>query len=156
MPLTKAAFLEARHFMKVDVEREIALARVNNKGQLKVPGLPAGGGNFLVALGLLCYTEFAGSLLTTGSGAGKRFNAFFDELGPRYKAFRKQHNVYGDLRCGLAHEYFVKKKSCTINMLRGHSPIGIAHTGNHYTFNVEAYWHDFERALDRLHASLFP
>ncbi len=95
-------------FMCADIEREIAIAR---SGQLA--------GNFLCALGLLVYTEFMGGLLLRKLGSketSKLFNAFFDYMGPSYKNFRNNHNVYKVFRCGLAHEYFVKHK-CTIFML---------------------------------------
>jgi hypothetical protein len=87
-------------------------------------GLTSGGGNFLAALGLLCYTEFGGKLRFGGKRADGRdvasanFNQFFDCLGPAYQTFRAQHNVYDLFRCGLAHEYYVKK-NCTIAMLEG-------------------------------------
>jgi hypothetical protein len=84
--------------------------------------------NFLVALGLLCYTEILGSFVVgeyqkdeygrikTGkkghsihTTSPERFNAFFRRLGTPYvKLIDKKPGIYNELRCGLAHEYLVK------------------------------------------------
>ena len=54
-------------FIKEDILREINLARSGDSG-----------GNFLAALGQLCYTEFMGKILLKGEGTSKkRFDAFF-------------------------------------------------------------------------------
>jgi hypothetical protein len=86
-----------------------------------------GGGNFLCALGLLCYTEFMGGLVKGGFSKGSarsRFNAFFYRMGQQYTLFDQElkqktgSDVYSVFRCGMAHEYFVKKSSI-IFMLSG-------------------------------------
>jgi hypothetical protein len=75
-----------------DIEREIQLARAHRQ-KLQNLGVIAGGGNFLAALGLLCYTEFGGKLRFAhkrpdGSDlASKNFNDFFDLLGPHTSWF---------------------------------------------------------------------
>lgn len=115
----------------------------------------------------------------TGSGAGKRFNAFFDYLGTYYKKFGKTCDVYSIFRCGLAHEYVVKEE-CTIIMLSGSQPINVPGTGTgigpslfipdasvnppfqgieqasngRYYFLVEQYYSDFRNACERLVAEL--
>lgn len=69
-----------------------------------------GGGNLLAALGLLCYTEFAGKLRfgvkrADGSDvASANFNQFFDLLGPEYQAFRgsRSLSVRANLTSSLA------------------------------------------------------
>lgn len=65
--ISKADFLQAKNFIYTDIQREIDL--VSTKW---------GSGNFLAALGLLCYTEFAGSFIpeNVGKGAGVKFNTF--------------------------------------------------------------------------------
>lgn len=84
-----------------------------------------GRANFLAAQGLLIYTEFVGSLITgKGEGnSGDNFDTFFIKLGIGYEALLKRHNrkrksrphvIYDDLRCGLVHEYLVKRKIFTI------------------------------------------
>src|SRR5258708_32518886 len=108
-----AVFNQAVLFAFTDVRREIALGKVSQSKEcvetlLKL-GVPPGGGNFLAALGLLCYTEFPGKLKynkkkKNGTGcASENFNCFFDDIGPEYTAFRAAgHNVYNVYRCGLA------------------------------------------------------
>jgi hypothetical protein len=64
-------------------------------------------------------------------------------------------NIYKILRCGLAHEYFVKK-SCTIAMLSSRSQPGVQWDGTNYIFIVESYLNDFRSAIDRLATRLFP
>jgi hypothetical protein len=86
--------------------------------------------NFLVAQGLFNYTEVIGSFIVPhgNSGqrfgnSGQRFDSFFERMGPEYGALlrrfnnkrrRNRHIVYDDLRCGLTHEYTVKRKLFTI------------------------------------------
>lgn len=158
--MSRDEFLVAKGFIFADVEREIQLARVD-PAALRALGVRPGGGNFLAALGLLCYTEFGGKLRFNvkrpdGSDvASANFNKFFDLLGPEYRTFRAQHNVYDILRCGLAHEYYVKK-SCTIAMLAdGLGPgLGIDAAGR-YFFVVESYCRDLRRAFDDLQINLY-
>jgi hypothetical protein len=119
--MTKEEFIQGKHFIFSDIDREIQLAKADGPA-LQALGVNPGGGNFLAALGLLCYTEFGGKLqfnVTRADGsdvASANFNQFFDLLGTDYQALRKQHKVYDIFRCGLAHEYYVKE-SCTIQML---------------------------------------
>ncbi len=125
-------------FIFSDIEREIALA----KSGLEIPGASrtyTGGGNFLCALGLLCYTEFMGGL-KLGSFSRKirdeaRFNAFFNLMGPDYEAFKQEVNVYGVFRCGMAHEYFIKG-NCVISMLSGKVNMGVTIDGDKPGINV--------------------
>jgi len=55
--------------IKKDIQREIDLARAGKSG-----------GNFLSALGLLCYTEFMGTMLLKGKGSGKSVLLLFPLL----------------------------------------------------------------------------
>ena len=160
--MDKAAFEQAKLFIFSDVEREIQLARVSqaDESALRSLGITPGGGNFLAALGLLCYTEFGGKLKYRKKTASENFNRFFDYLGPDYKAFRasftRQNEVYDVFRCGLAHEYYVKK-SCTIGMMpaSGQGPgIGRDPSGRFY-FIVESYCRDLKRAFDQLEVDLY-
>jgi len=158
--------MQAIKFAMTDVRREIALSNASHepggaKALLKL-GIEPGGGNFIAALGLLCYTEFGGLLKFNHrdargrSIASKNFNGFFDELGPDYKAFRSKHNVYDVFRCGLAHEYYVKRTcSIAIRVVNSTTGIGIDLKGNYY-FAVEQYCNDLEKALLALDRHLFP
>ena len=133
-PMTKDEFVQAKLFIFSDLEREIRLAKAD-KNALHALGIHPGGGNVLASLGLLCYTEFGGKLrfgVKRADGtdvASANFNQFFDLLGPAYQAFRAQHNVYDLFRCGLAHEYYVKKR-CIIAMLAGGPGPGLATRAN--------------------------
>ena len=154
-----AEFNQAKLFIFSDVEREIQLAKVSarDSGQraLRRLRILPGGGNFLAALGLLCYTEFGGKLVFKRRAASANFNAFFDFLGAPYKTLRAKHDVYDILRCGLAHEYYVKQ-SCTIAMASGSAGPGLRiDPHGHFTFVVEAYSRDLSRAFDRLGRTRF-
>lgn len=75
--------------------------------------------NFLVAQGLLNYTEIIGSFIVPNGNAGEKFDAFFNRMGNEYTQLLRRFNgrrttrphiIYDDLRCGLAHEYAIKRK----------------------------------------------
>jgi hypothetical protein len=114
---------------------------------------PSGAGNLLAALGLLCYTEFCGWLKFNhrkkdGSAhASRNVNEFFDTLGDgkNYAAFRAKHNVYDIFRCGMAHEYFVKR-DFTVYIFDG-AATGVVEDAGHSKFIVERYHHDLSAAL---------
>jgi hypothetical protein len=157
--MTRGEFIQARAFIFLDVEREIQLAKAD-AAALKALGVASGGGNFLAALGLLCYTEFGGKLRFGVKRNGKdvasaNFNQFFDVLGAAYKAVRAEHNVYDIFRCGLAHEYHVKK-SCTIAMVEGTPGSGLRVDANgHYYVVVESYCRDLKKAFEDLAIHLY-
>lgn len=144
-------FKIAKNFIYTDIERELKLAELSQsdagKKSLAVLGIHEGGGNFMATLALLCYTEFAGKMKFSHSSPSKNFNQFFDELGNDYKIFRQSHNVYNVLRCGLAHEYFVKK-DCTIAMFSD-APTGVFFQDNRYVFVVQKYFEDFKNAFEK-------
>jgi hypothetical protein len=158
--MTRNEFLQVKIFMFSDIHREIQLAKADSK-HLEAAGVKSGGGNFLAALGLLCYTEFGGKLkfgVKRANGtdiASDNFNQFFDLLGSDYESFRAAHNVYDIFRCGLAHEYYIKK-TCTIAMLAsGPGPgIGVDSLGRYY-FVVESYCRDLEKAFDDLQITFY-
>ncbi len=158
--MTRDEFLQAKEFIFRDVEREIQLAKADAVA-LQALGVTPGGGNFLAALGLLCYTEFGGKLrfaVKRADGtdvASANFNQFFDLLGPAYQAFQTKHNVYDLFRCGLAHEYYVKK-SCTIAMLEGSPGPGLrVDAAGHYWVVVESYCLDLKNAFEALQVHLY-
>jgi len=129
-------------FIKGDIQREINLARSGDSG-----------GNFLAALGLLCYTEFMGTMILRGKGSKTdRFNAFFRLMGDDYKQLLdvKRVNVYRIFRCGMAHTYFAQ--NCDIKMLNNNYPAGIIlKSDGKYLFIVEKYFEDFMNACSRLY-----
>jgi len=153
-----AEFRAAKQFIFNDIEREIELARASEAAPqaLQAAGVRPGGGNFLAALGLLCYTEFGGRLKYNRPTASENFNLFFDDLGAGYKAFRKAgHNVYDIFRCGMAHEYMIKRPGA-IAMLGAAAPEGIRlMSDGRFEFIVERYYLDLKRAFDDLDHQLF-
>ena len=150
-----AEFRLAKQFIFNDIEREIELARASETA-LRAAGVRPGGGNFLATLGLLCYTEFGGRLKYNRPTATENFNLFFDDLGPEYKAFRQAgHKVYDIFRCGMAHEYMIKKPS-GISMLGVGAPAGIRQLPDgRFEFIVERYYMDLKRAFECLDKQLF-
>lgn len=86
--------------------------------------------NFLVAMGLFNYIEVVGSFITGPfkldannkikiNRRGKkietkskdRFEAFFAYMGNEYiELMRQKPKVYDELRCGLTHEYLIKRR----------------------------------------------
>jgi hypothetical protein len=134
-------------FMFADIQREIDHA---HNGQAA--------GNFLCALALLCYTEVLGGVSrgTLASGqAKKNFEAFFREMGAEYVALLNDGvDVYGQFRCGMAHEYLIKGRA-TVSMLKGVEPCGIAVAPDgHLHFVVERYFEAFKRAALELRTDL--
>lgn len=129
-------------FIKGDIQREISLARSGDSG-----------GNFLAALGLLCYTEFMGTMLLKGKGTGReRFDAFSREMGEAYRELidKKKLNVYHKFRGGMAHVYFVT--DCDVKMVNNNYPAGIIiKPDGKYLFIVEKYFEDFMNACSRLY-----
>lgn len=150
-----AEFRAAKQFIFNDIEREIELARASEPA-VRAAGVRPGGGNFLAALGLLCYTEFGGRLKYNRRSASENFNRFFDDLGPGYKAFRQAgHNVYDIFRCGMAHEYMIKRPGA-IAMLGAGAPVGIRQLPDGcFEFIVERYYIDLRRAFEELDRQLF-
>ena len=155
--MNRQEFEQARIFIYADIEREIALAKASQnpfkKLLLRMVGVPSGGGNFMAALALLSYTEFAGRLKNNDFSDGnsrRNFDDFFSHLGKEYKEFLASHNVYKIFRCGLAHEYYVKK-DCMIAM-RAASNLrsGVGFDGRQYFFVVEKYFEDFKIAFSAL------
>ena len=139
-----------------DIERELQLAKAKPEVASNL-GITPGGGNFLAALGLLCYTEFGGKLMRpSGSDcASENFNRFFDTLGLPYANFRASHNVYDIYRCGLAHEYYAKK-SCTIYMFGPSEQPGVGvDTNGQYWFVIEKYARDLKAAFQVLEGQMF-
>jgi hypothetical protein len=164
--MDQKTFRQAKDFAFRDIRRELSLARASatadGRAALEGLAIEAGGGNFLAALGLLCYTEFGGKLKYDARHpngreyASENFNRFFDDIGPEYGVLRAAgNNIYDVFRCGLAHEYWVKK-ACTIAMLGGGHPAGIyVQPDGRYVFVVEQYCRDLEKAFDKLESHLY-
>lgn len=164
--MTRDEFKQARLFAFSDIQREISLAKASETptgaAALDSVQVPRGGGNFLAALGLLCYTEFGGKLkynrmLNGRDHASANFNDFFKDLGTEYQTLLAAgHNIYDIFRCGLAHEYYVKR-SCAIAMVDPAARAGIIVEGSgRYKFIVEKYCSDLAVQFETLEKHLFP
>ena len=179
-------------YILADIEREIAWAK-SSQTVATPKRTYSGAGNYLCALGLLCYTEFMGAILlnTFSESSHHLFNACFALLGKDYDAFdqllsrepsfndpNKPLSVYEVFRCGMAHEYFIKK-SGVIFMLGGNihmaattdidrptlhpapsmligpvsSGLGRLEDGRYY-FIVEKYYEDFSNACNLIRQTI--
>ncbi len=142
---------DAIDFIKADIDREIGLAALSENSLYRLAArtfnLPMGGGNLMCALALLCYTEFFGKELNKYSGSKRNFDTFFEKLGSQYSTLLGQHNIYNIFRCGLAHEYWVRK-SGTIYMFGDKDPaLGFDKNGRFY-FIVDQYYRDLMQAVE--------
>lgn len=138
--------------------------------------------NFLVAQGLLNYTEIVGSFILPNGNSGERFDVFFGRMGAEYASLLRRFNgrrrnnphvVYDDLRCGLTHEYAIKRKKFIVYNHGGNQDLtdsqidnltidisgtqtrcltGVIHNWDHrkgiWHFIDPKYWLDFRRALE--------
>lgn len=155
--MTKDKFLLAREYITTDVERELSMARasINPKNSAILSGMKVkpGGGNFLSALAMLCYTEFAGSIATNNSAHCRvNFETFLRSMGQAYADLLDSGmDVYKLFRCGMAHEYFAKD-SIEVTMFgnpKSGAGIGRLADGRLY-FCLEPYYKDFLSAFDAL------
>ena len=146
-------FQQAKTFMFADLQREIDLAKAPRE-KLDELDVTPGGGNFLSALGLLVYTEVAGGVMrgTFDRGEGRNnFGAFFHSMGSGYENFGAVHavDIYSDFRCGLAHEFYVKR-TCVVEMIDKNYDMGIIKRDGKFIFCVERYYNDFKEAFEKL------
>lgn len=101
-----------------------------------------GKANFAGALALSVYSEILGGLRI-----GR-----MDEDADKYKAFLKEMgyddneagHAYGQVRCGLVHQYFLKQES-TIHM-REQSERGLVFGQQRIDFYVTKYFEEFKKA----------
>lgn len=172
--MNQESFIQAKNFIYKDIGREIALAKISAKSdagdadstnlvkELSENGVEHGGGNFMAGLALLCYIEFAGKLKFNNKkknredNSSKNFNDFFDTLGAKYKELRQGHNVYNLIRCGFAHEYYVKGNSAVAMFTDNDTGLWYDNKNKRYVLVVEKFFEDFKNAFDELEKELFP
>lgn len=130
--------------------------------------------NYLVALGLFCYTEALGLQLLQFKArdvnrkfkSRECFHAFAGEYLNYQDVLEKHPNIYGMFRNGLCHEYFIKivrggqggvslyYSDDTENLIsQGIDPtkgIAISKDGRFRFFVIEPYLNDFVVAVRRL------
>lgn len=134
-------------FMRTDIEREVAMGRAG------------GGGNVLVAGGLLSYTEFLGQLVARSgvrpvgpqpklANDTARFLEGFVRLGVPYRELLSARPE--GLRGGLLHAYAIDH-SLTVQMPGGlDEPCGLRLDSGSWTLIVEPYFRDLLDAAARL------
>jgi hypothetical protein len=140
--------LRVRRSMFNDIEKTIGLA--NNQ--------TIGAPNFLLALGLCCYTEYWGKLVKAikkgDESHGKTaFYAFLERMDSAYYGHLINSGVklYKEVRCGLAHAYLIEASGdARIDMgdigLHG---IEYDNTSKKYVFWVRTYFDEFKAAVTK-------
>jgi hypothetical protein len=117
--------------------------------------------NFLTALGLLSYTEFLGGLISGNGGKNdysrKNFYVAYNLLGPDYITFDKQicqkyknskgkpRDFYDLVRCGLVHEYFIKKDFIIARDNYSTKAPGVGWTNQKIGIANSNYFRDFKK-----------
>jgi hypothetical protein len=111
--------------------------------------------NFLLALGLCCYTEYWGKLKLGFAQDESRdsFEAFLVELDKSYYDPIKS-DIYKNVRCGLAHSYLIEGNSRIDIDNMGPHGIEIDRNLDTYAFYVQTYFEEFKRAVDKYIANL--
>jgi hypothetical protein len=120
------------------------------------PGL--GAPNFLLALGLCCYTEYWGKLV---KGIKKNelrrsqeaFDTFLRRMDPTHygKLLQGGVNLYNEVRCGLAHAYLIDAKG-DVDINAGYSGLhGIDYdqAKKKYIFWIRTYFDEFKNAVNQ-------
>ena len=142
------SILKVRRFMFDDINKTIGLADNPN----------VGAPNFLLALGLCCYTEYWGKLLTgvskfDASRGRTGFNAFLERLDRVYygNLISSGVELYNEVRCGLAHAYLIETSgNARIDMGNaGLHGIDYDKTSKKYIFWVRTYFDEFKAAVNR-------
>jgi|GEM_PF-3317963 len=130
--------------------------------------------NFLVALGLMSYTEYLGGLLTGNLGIKNQVEVNFNKAleyfehagdGSYYLNFHvldkntsSNLNIYEIFRNGLVHEYFPKGKELIIVYNEPRLPLPAADQGVGWInqdgqrilrFHCNAYFRDLKQAFDK-------
>ena len=123
--------------------------------------------NYLVAAGLVSYTEICGRQLdfngSRTAGNFECFEAFLKRMGAEQAlnnavVFKGKHQKFHDVvRNGLVHEYFMKTDGGGVALTTS-DPIGrrtgfFQKTPGHLWFAVTPYFNLFSEALGRVHAT---
>jgi hypothetical protein len=141
---------KVRDFMFRDLEKTLSLVNTPDRAP-----------NFLLALALCCYWGqfLIGKKNRLHGYSRKCFNEFFKRLGPKYEYLithnhnkydniKCDHNIYNDIRCGLAHAYMIDGNAEII--IEGDGDCGIEYdsTTKIYTFIINKYFEDFKIAVN--------
>lgn len=111
------------------------------------------GVNIGLALMLNAYTEFFGHLLTGEAACGTSYNAWIRYMGPPYSTLLDEgFDLYGVIRCGLIHEYTMKKAAQILSEEDEYPGI-VIEDGVVY-FNNYNYQRDFLGSVDKYRATI--
>jgi hypothetical protein len=134
------SIIRARKFMFADIEKSLCLEYERLSNDTKPVGAP----NFLIALGLCCYTEYWGKLVLginkkqeKERGTPQRsFETLLKMMNCEYytNLLNKKKTIYKDVRCGLAHMYLIENaKHAKVNSGKAGSH-GIEYNAHEATF----------------------
>jgi hypothetical protein len=133
--------LKVQEFMVNDIQKTLSLKETPN---------------FLLVLGLCCYTEYWGKLRlgveVKEQKSEKSFNVFIcGYLDPNYYPQLRKNGVdiYKDVRCGLAHSYLIEKTSNIDAENDGSHGIVYDSANMRYTFYVKTYFQEFKSGVNR-------
>jgi len=114
-----------------------------------------GAPNFLLALGLCCYTEYWGKLVQgirkSESRSKEAFDTFLKRFDPAYYTnLMAVVDLYVEVRCGLAHSYLIEGRGDTVidTGYKGLHGIEYNRTTKKYIFWVRAYFDEFKNAVN--------
>jgi hypothetical protein len=120
--------------------------------------------NYLAALGLSNYTEILGglcygNLLSNHKQNYDRFikNYFPTSYRDRNKQLDKCGGLYGVVRSGLTHRYFIRLKSQVVTTTTTPIDCGIFYDPKHSPstiFVLDKYFEDFKNAMDEYYKKL--
>jgi hypothetical protein len=103
-------------------------------------GCLKGGVNFGLAVLLSAYTEQFGHFLKNDKCNRSNYDAWLKYMGLPYSNFIDSDELYSRIRCGLIHEYTIKKGAI---IFTEHGPPGIEIINNVIHFNNLQYAEDF-------------
>jgi len=128
------------------LEKIIEFIKADLDGCLK------GGVNISLALILSAYTEFFGHLLTGNDKNGESYEEWLKYMGDPYKAILDSGvNLYKIIRCGLVHEYTIKKSAC-IGTEKDFQ--GIEVKDDVIYFNNQQYTQDFIKSIEKYYKDI--
>lgn len=133
--------------MEIDIELD-SLDKIIEFIKSDIQGCLKCGVNIGLALILNAYTEFFGHLLTGETAPGNSYNAWLRFMGPPYSRLLDEgHDLYGVIRCGLIHEYTIKKPAFILSKEDGYPGI-VIEDGVVY-FNNFHYQKDFIDSVEK-------
>ncbi len=147
--------------IEADLEREIGLAKASmnedNIKQLESMGVRPGAGNFLCALGLLCYTEFLGTekynlKQNNGKEPDNKMNflSLFKDLGDEYKKFVEENgDQIWNFRNDFTHNYVYKGNSIVSMLKTKGLKCGVFKMDDILHFNIQKYYEDLSSEFYR-------